>query len=204
MQNDFPMPITAPRIVLRPPVIEDAPEYFQAVTESINELRCWLPWAKYFPSITQAEQYIRECNANWIIKTNNDIGLSFLITEKESGKILGNIVIWNIMWGIPKFEFGFWVRTAEVNKGYVSEAVNALARYCFLKLNVKRIEIRCEKNNTPVLAVSKHLGFDLDGILHSSTIAVSNGKITDTTLFSCTDINKLPKLEVKWGQLINE
>ena len=38
--NDFPMPITTPRLLLRPPILsdEDTYEYFEAVTKSTDEL----------------------------------------------------------------------------------------------------------------------------------------------------------------------
>lgn len=202
MQLDFPMPIITPRLIMRQPLIKDAHEYYQAVTDSMNELRLWLPWAKYSLILPQIERYIRECHINWITKDNNDIGLALLITEKQSGKLLGNVVLWNIDWNIPKFELGFWLRTSETKNGYITEAVNALSHYCFLQLNAKRIEVRCEINNTQALQIPKRLGFDLDGILRNSTIAISDDKLTDAVLFSCIDINNLPELNVEWGTTI--
>jgi len=198
--TNFPMPIVTPRLVLQPPNISynDVHEYFDAVMESMNEISLWLPWAKYYPSIPQVEDYIRSCNSNWITKDNNNIGLPLWIIEKESNKFIGNIVMWNIIWDIPKFEFGYWLRTSQTKKGYITEAVNALTRYCFQQLGIKRIEIRCEKENTRAWLVPKRLGFELEGTLRNSTIAVSNGELTDTMVFSRIDPEQLPKLEVKW------
>lgn len=107
--NDFPMPITTPRLLLRPPILsdEDTYEYFEAVTKSTDELNLWLTWPKYLLSIHQAKKYIQACSNNWLSKNNNDIGLSLFICLKESKKFIGNITIWNIVWEIPKFEFGF-------------------------------------------------------------------------------------------------
>lgn len=200
--TNFPLPIVTPRLELHQPILsyDHIHEYFNAIKESLPELKPWLPWVKHLISINQAEGYIRACNSNWITKNNNLIGLPLWITEKESGKFIGNIVMWNIAWEVPKFEFGYWIRTSQTKYGYATEAVNALARYCFLQLGVNRIEIRCEVKNIKAQLVAKRLGFELDGILHNSTRAVLDGELTDTALFSLTDIKNLPELEVMWGK----
>lgn len=200
IMTDFPMPIVTPRLLLRRPIMGyvDVYEYVKAVAESFGELRPWLAWAQYPSTINQSEEYIRDCCANWILKTNNNIGLSLWIVDKATGIFMGHIVMWNIVWDIPKFEFGFWVRTAYAGKGYITEATNALARYCFLQLNAKRIEIHCEIKNIRSQLIPQRLGFHLDGTFRNNAIAVATGTITDTLLFSCTDVKTLPKLEVKW------
>jgi ribosomal-protein-serine acetyltransferase len=197
---DFPMPIVTPRLIMRPPTLsqDDINNYFEAVTESMDELSQWLPWAKYYPSIPQVESYIRSCNNSWSTKTDNNFGLPIWLLDKKENKFIGGITIWNIVWEIPKFEFGYWLRTSETKKGYISEAVNALTRYCFLQLGSRRIEIRCEKENTRAQQVPKRLGFELEGVLRNSTLAISDGKLTDTILFARTDSEGLPELDVKW------
>lgn len=199
--TDFPLPIVTPRLILRKPNIshKDCLQYIESVTESIGELSPWLPWAKSYPSMIQAEEYIKACNANWITKNNNNIGLTIWITEKDSDILVGSITVWNIAWNIPKFELGYWARTSKANNGYITEAVNALTQYCFLELGVKRIEVRCEIKNIRAQLVPKRLGYDLDGILRNSTIGVSDGILTDTMLFSCTDLKNVPKIDVDWG-----
>jgi ribosomal-protein-serine acetyltransferase len=198
--TDFPMPIETPRLILIPPVLSNnnVQEYCNAVLESMNEISLWLPWAKYPPSIEQAKTYIEACNKSWQVKDDNNIGLPLWLVEKNSDRFIGNITIWNIAWEIPKFEFGYWIRTSETGKGYITEAVNALTRYSFLELGVNRIEIRSEKENLRAQQVPKKLFFNLDGIMPKNTLAVADGRLTDVVLFSCTNLDHLPKLEVKW------
>ncbi len=197
---EFPMPITTPRLIMRPPTLSanDIREYFDAVTESMNEISQWLPWAKYYPTLQQAEDYIKMCHTSWLTKNDNNIGLPLWIMEKNTNRFVGNITMWNIIWEIPKFEFGYWLRTSETHKGYITEAVNALTRYCFLQLGIRRLEIRCEKENVRAQQIPEKLGFELEGVLRNSTLAVSNGRLTDTVLFSCIDLEQLPVLDVKW------
>lgn len=201
IMTDFPLPIITPRLILRQPVMGsvDVNKYVEAVTESVNELKPWLLWAQYIPSVDQAEEYISECCANWISKNNNDIGLVLFIFDRKTNVFLGHIVMWNIVWDIPKLDIGFWVRSSCAHKGYITEATNALTRYCFLQLGMRRIEIRCEIKNKRSQLVPKRLGYHLDGILRNNVKAVSDGVLTDTMVFSRIDLENLPELEVKWG-----
>ena len=201
-KTKFPIPIITPRLILRPPSLcsHDVQEYYDAITESMNEIKPWLPWAQFYPSIAQIEDYIKECGINWATKENNNIGLPLWIMKKDGNRTIGNIVMWNIDWKIPKFEFGFWLRTSQTKKGYITEAVNALTRYCFLQLGVKRIEIKCEAKNIRAKKVPERLGFKLEKILPNDTKSVSNGKPTDVLLYVRTDLKDLPELDVTWGQ----
>ncbi len=198
--TDFPLPIETPRLIMQPPVLshKNVHEYVEAVAESMNEISIWLPWARYYPTVSQTESYIEMCNNSWTNKNNNNIGLPLWLIDKKNHRFIGNITMWNIIWEIPKFEFGFWVRTTEINKGYITEAVNALTRYCLLQIGVNRIEIRCEKENVHAQQIPKKLGFSLDGVLRNSTLAVADGRLTDTLLFSRIDLEQLPQLTVQW------
>lgn len=197
----FPMPITTPRLILRPPALteSDIQGYYDAVTESMPELKPWLPWAKYYPSISQVEEYIEQCKRSWKTKNNNNIGLPLWIFKKDDNTMIGSIVMWNIVWKIPKVEFGYWLRTSQTGNGYISEATNALTQYCFEKMGVKRIEIKCEAKNTKAKHVPERLGYNLDGVLLNSVNAVADGKLTDSVLYSCINTKNLPKLKTNWG-----
>jgi ribosomal-protein-serine acetyltransferase len=198
---DMPMPIITPRLLMRPPVMgfTDCYFYIDAVRESLDEFSRWLPWAQFIPSVESTEDYIRECCANWIIKTNNNVGLPLFIFDRESNQFAGLIVMHNIAWDVPRFEFGYWLRNSFTKKGLASEAVNAMARYCFTELRAKRIEIRCELGNVKSKKIPERLGFKFDGCLHCNQLAVATGAITDTLLYSRVDLNGLPPLDVRWG-----
>lgn len=197
---DMPMPIITPRLMLRPPVMgySDAYNYVEVVSESLAEFSQWLGWASYVPSIESTEDYLRECCANWIIKTNNGVGMPLCIIDRETEKFLGMIVLHNVNWDFPRFEFGYWIRTSYAGKGLMSETVNALTRYCFLELKAKRIEIRCEVDNARSKKVPERLGYQLEARLRMNQFSVKTGEMTDTFVFARTDLEGLPDLEVRW------
>lgn len=186
---DFTLPINTPRLILRKPVIgyTDSDEYTQAVKESLPELQPWVEWAYCSPTILQSETYVRRCLANWILKSDNDIGLTLWIIEKDTNTFIGNIQMWNIDWYTAKYEFGFWLRTSYTNKGYITEAVNALTRYCFLEQQAKRIVITCKPENIQSKMVPTRLNFTLDKELHEGLL-----------YFFCENLDNLPELKVTW------
>ena len=192
--------IITPRLVLQPPIASDfyINEYVTAIDESIYQLKSWLPWAKHVPSHPQAEWYIATCNRNWIEKNNNNLGLVIWIIDQTTNELIGSMTIWNIVWEIPKFEFGFWLRTSQTGKGYITEAINALTRYSFMEMGANRIEIRCESGNIKAQHVPQRLNFTLDGVLKKSTRVISSNELTDTFLFSRIDLENLPDLKVSW------
>ena len=197
---NFPMPIVTPRLILRPPELSDLDinGYYDCVTDSMDDLSKWLPWAKYYPTKSMVKDYIRDCEISWKLKNNNNIGLPLWIFKREDNSMVGSIVMWNIVWKIPKFEFGYWLRTAQTHNGYISEAANALTRYCFSELGVKRIEIKCEKEDVRAKKIPERLGYRMDGVLLNDACAVSTGDLTDVLLYSRIDANNLPDLDVSW------
>ena len=57
-----------------------------------------------------------------------------------------------IDWTLRKFEIGYWRKTGCEGRGFVTEAVRALARLAFDTLDARRVEIRMDDNNAAQLA----------------------------------------------------
>jgi RimJ/RimL family protein N-acetyltransferase len=197
---NFSLPIETPRIIMRQPIMGyvDSPEYLVAVEESLRELQPWCAWAQYLPSRDSSEEYVRECCANWILKTNNNIGLTLWMFDKDTNKFIGIVVLWNIVWDVPKYEIGYWVRSSYSGKGYVTEAVNAVTRYLFLQMNARRLEIKTEPKNVKSYKVAERLGYQLEAVLKNYSLATCDGTLSDCYFYSRTDMFGLPDLKVKW------
>jgi len=197
----FPMPIETPRMILRIPQMgyTDSYDYVEAASESLPEISPWLAWARYVPSVDSTEEYMRDSCANWIVRTSTHVGMPLCIIDKETSKFAGIIVMHSVNWDIPRIEIGYWLRSCFVHKGMISEAVNALTRYCFLVMGMKRVEIRCEIANVRSRKVPERLGFMLDARMRNNQYSVKTGRITDTLVYSRIDLNGLPELEVRWG-----
>lgn len=196
---EFPLPIVTPRLILRAPTKRtvDLNRYITAVSESIEELRPWMPWAQARLSMAVTKQYIHDCCENWRTLANPEVGLAFWIMNKTDNTFIGHIVIWDINWQTAEFTFGYWERTCCTNHGYITEAVNALTRYTFLVLGAKRVKICAELANKRSQAIPAHLNFQKQ-ILPNAALAVANNQLTDVVLFTRENLANLPALEVNW------
>jgi ribosomal-protein-serine acetyltransferase len=63
---DFPIPITMPRLMLRPPQIGEGVMVNADIMESFDALYEFMPWAKTKPTVDDTEKFIRQAAANWI------------------------------------------------------------------------------------------------------------------------------------------
>lgn len=70
---DFVMPIRTERLILRPPRLGDGEIVNLAISESYDDLKLTMPWAKTKPSVEETEEFVRRGAANWILKANEEL-----------------------------------------------------------------------------------------------------------------------------------
>ncbi len=151
------------RVIVRPYRESDAQALFEAVAESRDHLRPWLPFADEHQTVDESRNWIIQQAANWILR--DDLMLS--IWEKESGRYLGGTGLHPHDWAIGYFEIGYWLRPSAEGHGYITESVRLLTDYAFDNLKANRIEISCDELNTRSAAIPKRLGFVLEGRLRN-------------------------------------
>ncbi|MEP7293365.1 MAG: GNAT family protein [Chloroflexota bacterium] len=166
------------RLLIRAPQPGDGRAVNDAVRESINELRPWMPWAQAVPSLAESETYARES----ALRFRNHEDLPLLLFRKSDGLYLGGSGMHNIAWDVPRFEIGYWLRTSLTGQGYMTEAANGVAGLAFGTLNAARIEIRCDARNEKSAAVALRCGFTLEARLKQESRA-PDGSLRDTLIF---------------------
>lgn len=167
------------RLVIRAPQWGDGAAVNEAVIESIEELRLWLPFAQSIPTLDESEIVIREARLRYLDRSD----LRLLIFHRETGKLIGSSGLHRIDWAARKFEIGYWLHSAYTNQGYMTEAVHAITHFAIQELEANRIEIRCDRNNERSAAVARRAGFTLEGILRNETTD-RNGQLRDTMVFA--------------------
>ena len=85
---------------------------------------------------------------------------------------------------MPKFEIGYWVRTAYGRQGYITEAVNGIAEFAFTVLGARRMEIRCDTLNERSAAVARRAGFELEATLRHHDRHHLTDALRDTLIFT--------------------
>lgn len=176
---DVPEALETERLVLRPPFVEDAPEVYRAVRESLAELGPWMPWATPDYSLEGCEANLRQAIADFVTRRD----LRFHFHERASGRFLAASGLHRIDWRVPKFEIGYWCRSSASGRGYVTEGVGALAELALGPLGAARVEIRCDDQNVRSARVAERLGFELEGVLRSETRSPA-GELRDTRVYS--------------------
>jgi RimJ/RimL family protein N-acetyltransferase len=158
---EVPESISSERLTIRCPRLADVPRIVAAVHESLDELEPWMRWATRDYSLEACEANTRQAIAQFITREN----LRYHFHDPDSGELIGSSGLHRINWQVPRFEIGYWVRTSQAGKGYVSETVRALSRMAFETLDAKRVEIRCDDLNLASARVAERCGFELNGVL---------------------------------------
>lgn len=150
--------LTGERIVVRGLTDEDAEAIYDAIGESSEHLRPWMPWYNQHASVEDTLAFIRRTQVEWILREGFGMG-SF----GHDGRFLGGAGLGVHGWEVPAFEIGYWIRQTEEGKGYVSEAARLLTACAFETLGAQRVVIRCDVRNRRSAAVAERLGYVLEG-----------------------------------------
>ena len=167
------------RVVVRPYRESDAQSLYEAVAESRDHLRPWMPFADEHQTMDESRHWIILQMAHWILR--DDLMLS--IWEQESDRYLGGTGLYPHNWEIGYFEIGYWIRASAEGHGYIAESVRLLTNYAFDNLKANRIEIRCDELNARSAAIPNRLGYVLEGRLRNH-LATSDGRLRTTLIFS--------------------
>jgi RimJ/RimL family protein N-acetyltransferase len=141
------------RVVVRPYLESDAQALFEAVAESRDHLRPWMPFADAHQTVDESRHWIIQQMAHWLLR--DDLALSIWV--QSTGRYLGATGLYPHDWEIGYFEIGYWLRTSAEGYGYVTEAVRLLTNYALDSLKANRLEIRCDELNTRSAAIPKRL-----------------------------------------------
>ncbi|HMR44406.1 MAG TPA: GNAT family protein [Saprospiraceae bacterium] len=107
----------------------------------------------------------------------------FLLTDKESGKIIGRCGIHNWNMEHKRAEIGYVMEDDSFkNKALMSEAVEAILNYGFKELKLNRIEALVGVENVPSLRILEKNNFKKEGILRQYFWIAD--KYSDAVLFS--------------------
>jgi RimJ/RimL family protein N-acetyltransferase len=150
--------IETPRLLLRPYVPEDAEDLGRAITESLDLLLPWMPWAKVEPQpVEQKREMILSWNKSW------DDGKDFVFAIfTKNGEFAGSTGLHPRV-GPRALETGYWIRKKFQRKGYATEAAYAMTKTAFLFSDIDRMVIRCDAANGISAMIPRKLGYKFIG-----------------------------------------
>ncbi|PFZ01637.1 GNAT family N-acetyltransferase [Bacillus pseudomycoides] len=177
---DFPSEFYTDRLLIRMPKPGDGKAVYEAINASIEELKPWMVFAQKEQTEEEIEASIRRSHIQFLQRED----LRLLVFLKETGEFVASSGLHRIDWEIPRFEIGYWIDSRFGGKGYMTEAAQGIMDYAFSELKANRIEIRCDSRNVKSRAIPEKLGFKLEGILESSSVAVDGKGLRDTCVFA--------------------
>ena len=143
----------------------DAPLLAESVTENVEHLKLWMPWAYAEPE--PFEEKVKRLKR---FRGLFDLGQDFVygIFNPENTKLLGGTGLHTRL-GDKELEIGYWIHKDFINQGLVTESTSALIKVAFEVLQVHRVEIHCDPGNTASAAIPRKLGFTHEGTLRAKT-----------------------------------
>ena len=192
---DVPMPIRTPRLLIRPKQLGDGAITSAAVVETWEELHKWMRWAEDPSGFTAELMEIR----------NRQVMASFILRECIEligiETATGTAVIWcglhDIDWQGHQCDTGYWVRKSAQGQGIATEATNAMVRYAFGALGMRRIGLTHSAGNEASRRIAERLGFSFEGIQRGANV-LPGGKHADRYCYARLDVASLPDLQVHW------
>jgi ribosomal-protein-serine acetyltransferase len=157
---------------------EDAAELHAAVTESLAELKPWLPFAHDGYSLKETKDWLKSQPKAW----KNGTEFNFAIVDAHDGTMLGGCGLNNIDKENRLANLGYWVRTSRSGRGVCPAATRLLAQWGFEQMKLERIEIQMAVENRKSRRVAEKVGARLEGTLRRRLVL--NGQPHDSTLFS--------------------
>jgi len=177
--RDFPNYLETERLLIRAARPGDGAVLYEAVIESLDSLRPWMPWANAEITPEAEEAVARRMSANFLLRED----LPLLLFKKGSSEFVGGSGLHRIDWNVPRFEIGYWVRDSCARQGFITEAVAGITNFAFDTLFAERVEIRMDDRNERSWRVAERLGFKLEGVLRRDARATS-GELRDTRVYS--------------------
>ncbi|MGE0675252.1 MAG: GNAT family N-acetyltransferase [Methylibium sp.] len=182
----LPERIEADRLLLRLPSAADAGPLNRAIADSFEALNAWMDWAVKPQTLDETRAFCLESRKLWQAGT----ALNLLMIDKASGSIVGASGYPRLDWSVPRFEIGYWCRTAHVGRGYASEATWALSRCAFEALGAQRVELRMDDRNVRSWRVAERLGFSREAMLRND-VRVADGSLRHTRVYAAISLSEL-------------
>ncbi|MEW2139040.1 GNAT family N-acetyltransferase [Streptomyces sp. NPDC005409] len=151
--------LTTERLVLRPFVPSDEDEVYAAAQDP--DIQRWTMVPSPYER-EHAHSFVNEIVPNgWRDGTAHP----FAVRLGAEGPLVAAIGVH--VHGPGSYEVGYWAVKEHRGKGYMTEAVRAVARWAFTELGVVRLEWRAEVGNAASRAVAERAGFRIEGLLRA-------------------------------------
>lgn len=144
------------RLLLRPPVVEDAPLIFEQYAQDLLVTK-YMSW-KPHQFIQETDAFVNRCIAAWV----DGPAFPYVLIRKEDAQLIGMIEI-----RINRFkaDLGYVLARSAWGKGYMPEAAQILIDWALGQDNIYRVWAVCDVENNASARVMEKVGMQQEGIL---------------------------------------
>jgi ribosomal-protein-serine acetyltransferase len=130
---------------------DDADTVYRLVTESLEHLLPWIPWASGYHH-NRAVQFAAQCEQDWAS------GAAYQYAITTGGAEVGSCGLMRRI-GTSGLEIGYWLHKDWTGRGLATSAVRALQRQAFALPGIEQVEIHHDAANTASGAIPRRLGY---------------------------------------------
>ena len=181
------MKLETKRLILRPIALDDKYEIFDYRSDVLsNKYQGWIP-----KTIVDVESFIEKIST----KINEaDTWFQFVIIEKETQKIIGDLGVHFFDSENKQAEIGCTLNKDFQAKGYATESIKRVIDYLFKELNKHRIIASIDPDNKSSIRLVERIGFRKEA--HFVESLLINEKWVDDLIYAL--------LEKDWEKQLNE
>jgi ribosomal-protein-serine acetyltransferase len=145
-------------ITLQLPMTHHAEEVAMVVIQNLDRLKEWMPWAIAEYSVESATEFIQR-NLRGLAEDG-----SFGLLIRYNSKLAGTIGFHNLDRVNSSAHIGYWIAKDFEGRGIITVCCRLLIDYLFSQMDLNRVQINCNVENTRSRAVPERLGFTFEGI----------------------------------------
>jgi ribosomal-protein-serine acetyltransferase len=163
-------------ISLELPQLHHAEEIARVVRANAERLQKWMPWAAGNYTVKSARMFI-EHNLNAL----SDNG-SFSLLIRWDGELAGAIGFHDYSTADRSAHIGYWISKDFEGQGIITRCCRVLIDHLFDDLDLNRVQINCNVENTRSRAIPERLGFNFEGIHRHAEFV--NGEFHDWAVYA--------------------
>jgi RimJ/RimL family protein N-acetyltransferase len=169
------MKLETTRLIIRPIRIEDKLEIFEYRSDrETNKYQGWIP-----TTLLDVEIFIRRISKQI---DEPETWFQFVIMEKETQKLIGDIGIHFFDRENKQAEIGCTLNKKFQNKGYATESIKRVIDYLFKELRKHRIIASIDPDNKNSIRLVERIGFRKEA--HFVESLMINGKWVDDLIYA--------------------
>ncbi len=162
ISTDTPPVVQGKSVVLRWPDGEDYVAWARLREISRDFLT---PWEPAWPPDDLTRGAFRRRIRRYAEDQRNDLSYTFFIFRKEDDALVGGVTIANVRRGVAQTgSVGYWMGEPYARRGYMSDAVKAMAPFAFGALALHRLDAACIPTNAASARLLEKCGFRYEGL----------------------------------------